>query len=335
MQYSLTCLALAALAVAKAMPQGVTSAVSPSTSAPADCKASYDGTFSIQTVNVTTASKVKRQADDTLVMTLADGILKDAKGRTGYIADNRQFQFDGPPQTGAVYTAGWSVCSNGSLTIGDDSVFYQCLSGTFYNLYDENYLNAAQCSQVYINVIAGSGSSSVASQSADGQITASPVASAASQLPDGQPQATTAATALPSQISDGQVQATTAATAAPAVSIISDGQIQATTAATAAPTTAAPSPISQISDGQVQATTAAPAPMVSQIGDGQIQAPTTSTVAGAAQASDGQVQASVGANSTFSSPSASVLPYTGNAMSLTIADGLFGVVAAVMAVAML
>ncbi|KAK5717609.1 hypothetical protein LTR17_015962 [Elasticomyces elasticus] len=326
MQYSLTCLALAALAVAKPMPQGVTSAISPSASAPADCQASYDGTFSIQTVNVTTASKVKRQADDTLVMTLADGILKDAKGRTGYIADNRQFQFDDPPQTGAVYTAGWSVCGNGSLTIGDDSVFYQCLSGTFYNLYDENYLNAAQCSQVYINVIAGSGSSSVASQSADGQITASPVASAASQLPDGQPQATTAATALPSQISDGQVQATTAATVAP-VSQIGDGQPQATTAAAVAP-------VSQISDGQIQATTAAPVSPVTQIGDGQIQAP-TSTAGGAAQASDGQIQASAGANSTFASPSASVLPYTGAAAPIAIRGEYFGIAAAVMAVAML
>ncbi len=102
-------------------------------------------------------------------MTLENGILMDSKNRTGYIAANSQFQFDGPPQAGAIYTAGWSVCSNGSLTIGDTSVFYGCLSGTFYNLYDNNPLNAGQCSPIYLNVLGGS-SSAVASQSADGQV---------------------------------------------------------------------------------------------------------------------------------------------------------------------
>jgi hypothetical protein len=34
----------------------------------------------------------------TLKVTLDGGILKDATGATGYIADNRQFQFDNPPQ---------------------------------------------------------------------------------------------------------------------------------------------------------------------------------------------------------------------------------------------
>jgi len=104
-----------------------------------------------------------------LEITLQDGILKDSEGRTGYIASNRQFQFDGPPQTGAIYTAGWSVCANNSLAIGDDAVFYQCLSGDFYNLYDE--AQADQCSQVYIDVL-GSGASASAgapTQSADGQ----------------------------------------------------------------------------------------------------------------------------------------------------------------------
>ncbi|KAK5710679.1 hypothetical protein LTR15_012835 [Elasticomyces elasticus] len=291
MQYSLTCLALAALAVAKPMPQGVTSAISPSASAPADCKASYDGTFSIQTVNVTTASKVKRQADDTLVMTLADGILKDSKGRTGYIADNRQFQFDAPPQTGAVYTAGWSVCSNGSLTIGDDSVFYQCLSGTFYNLYDENYLNAAQCSQVYINVIAGSGSSSL-------------------RLPSPRRRANFLMDNLKRQ----------------ALPLLHPFQLYLM----AKHVDASTSPSKQHRPPQQFQ----PPPPRAQFLSCRM-APTTSTVAGAAQASDGQVQASVGANSTFSSPSASVLPYTGNAMSLTIAGEFFGIVAAVMAVAVL
>lgn len=88
------------------------------------------------------------QTDNTLALTLSNGILKDAKGRTGYIASNFQFQFDAPPQAGAIYTAGFSVCSNGTLALGGSSIFWQCLSGNFYNLYDRNW--AAQCNAVYI-----------------------------------------------------------------------------------------------------------------------------------------------------------------------------------------
>jgi len=331
MRYSIAPLALAALAYANPMPQGVTSAISPKATDPAGCSSSYSGTFEIQVVNVTSSAKraVQKRQDTALVISLADGVLTDAKGRTGYIAANNQFQFDGPPQTGAIYTSGWSVCSNGSLALGDSSIFYQCLSGTFYNLYDES--TGAQCSQVYIDVIsAGSSSaaasqtsdgqitaSAVASQETDGQITASAVSSAVCEYTDGQPQVTGCVT----QISDGQIQASSAATAAP-VSQISDGQIQATTSAAA---------VSQISDGQIQATSAA-AP-VTQISDGQIQA--TSAAAPVTQISDGQIQATTGANSTVASPTASVVPYTGAAMPTAIGSQLFGLAAGVLAVAML
>ncbi|KAF2862496.1 hypothetical protein K470DRAFT_212595 [Piedraia hortae CBS 480.64] len=233
---------LVGLAVASPMPQGVTSAIAPSASA-AGCSASYSGKFEIQVVNITSKRMVKVRSKpraDALTMTLKDGVLKDAKGRTGYIAANHQFQFDEPPQTGAIYTAGFSVCPNNSLAIGNDATWAQCLSGTFYNLYDDS--EASQCSPVHIQVLGGSGSNNVASQTADGQVTGSPVASV-SQISDGQVQATSGAV---SQISDGQVQATSAA--AGGVSQISDGQVQAGTATGAA--------VSQISDGQVQAGTA-------------------------------------------------------------------------------
>ncbi|KAK0257098.1 hypothetical protein LTR91_001565 [Friedmanniomyces endolithicus] len=308
MQFTLATLALAALAAAKPMPGGVTSAISPSASAPAGCKASYPGSFSIQTVNVSSSAKVKRQADTTLVMTLENGILLDSKNRTGYIAANSQFQFDGPPQAGAIYTAGWSVCSNGSLTIGDTSVFYGCLSGTFYNLYDNNPLNAGQCSPIYLNVLGGS-SSAVASQSADGQVTASPVASV-SALSDGQPQAATSAAKV-SQLTDGQPQATKATTAA-AVSQLSDGQIQATTAAPSATKTSA---------------------AVTQISDGQIQAPKTSSAV--AQISDGQVQASAAKSTTAAAASTSVQAFTGGAMPVAARGEFFGIAAGLLAVAIL
>ena len=90
-------------------------------------------------------------SEGTLALTLADGILKDAKGRTGYIASNFQFQFDGPPQAGAIFTSGFTSCGNGSLALGGSNVFYQCRSGDFYNLYDRSW--AAQCSPVTINLL--------------------------------------------------------------------------------------------------------------------------------------------------------------------------------------
>ena len=91
------------------------------------------------------------QTNGTLALTLDNGILKDSKGRTGYIASNYQFQFDDPPQAGALLTAGFSVCGNHSLALGGSTTFYQCLSGNFYNLYNTNW--APQCSPVTINAV--------------------------------------------------------------------------------------------------------------------------------------------------------------------------------------
>lgn len=174
MRYAIAPAALAAVAAAVAVPQGVTENITPSTSAPAGCSGDYPGTFQIQVVNVTAPAKQKRQdTSGALILTLSGGVLKDAQGRTGYIAANRQFQFDGPAQTGAIYTAGWSVCQNNTLAIGSDVIFQQCLSGTFYNLYDE--ATSAQCSPIYIEAInGGRAASGAASVMPDGQPTASP-----------------------------------------------------------------------------------------------------------------------------------------------------------------
>ncbi|EME88948.1 uncharacterized protein MYCFIDRAFT_86151 [Pseudocercospora fijiensis CIRAD86] len=247
MRYSIAPVALAALAAANPTPQGVTAAISPSTSSPAGCKPDYSGTFQIQVVNVTSTGKrdVEKRASGALYLTLAGGILKDQDGRTGYIAANRQFQFDKPAQTGAIYTAGWSACANNTLAIGGDAVFAQCLSGTFYNLYDE--ATSAQCSPVYIEIING------------GSSTGSAPATAASELPDGQITATPVAPVH--QIPDGQIQATTGSP----VGQISDGQVQATSPV---------APVTQITDGQIQAPTSRPVSPVTQISDGQVQAPT-------------------------------------------------------------
>jgi hypothetical protein len=91
------------------------------------------------------------KTNSTLSMSLSNGILTDSVGRTGYIASNYQFQFDKPPQAGAIYTAGFSLCANGSLALGGSNVFWQCLSGSFYNLYDRHW--AAQCSPITIETL--------------------------------------------------------------------------------------------------------------------------------------------------------------------------------------
>ena len=78
--------------------------------------------------------------------------MTDSHGRIGAIVANRQFQFDGPPpQAGSIFAAGWSISKDGYLTLGDSKVFYQCLSGDFYNLYDENV--ATQCNAVKLKII--------------------------------------------------------------------------------------------------------------------------------------------------------------------------------------
>ncbi|KAG7898582.1 hypothetical protein KL935_004181 [Ogataea polymorpha] len=92
------------------------------------------------------------KSDEALAMVLKDGILTDSKGRIGSIVANRQFQFDGPPpQAGAIYAAGWAISPEGYLAIGNTTTFYQCLSGNFYNLYDESI--GGQCEPVHLNIV--------------------------------------------------------------------------------------------------------------------------------------------------------------------------------------
>jgi hypothetical protein len=89
-------------------------------------------------------------ADGLLLCTLEEGILRDQYSRTGSIVSNRQFQFDGPPQAGAMYTGGFSVCQNKSLAIGGSSRWWRCMSGEFGNLYDMSI--GEQCTEIRILV---------------------------------------------------------------------------------------------------------------------------------------------------------------------------------------
>ncbi|GAM85162.1 hypothetical protein ANO11243_031660 [Dothideomycetidae sp. 11243] len=302
--------AVAALAgLTFAAPQAVTSAIAPSASAPAGCSKSYSGTFELFVVK----QSKKRSTSQTLEITLSNGVLTDALGRTGYIAANNQFQFDGPVQAGAIYTAGWSACSNGSLALGGSTVFYECLSGTFYNLYDDN--EAAQCSPIQLEILgSGTAASGAASVQPDGQITATPH------------------TVL-CQITDGQIQQNTCYTSATAIAEQTDGQITG-------------SPVAQITDGQIQAPTGSPvaeqtdgqitgAP-VTQITDGQPQAPTTGAVV--TQASDAQIGAPTNGtavtSATLTKAGASAT-YTGAAQMPTIKAELMGLAAGLLALAAL
>ena len=95
---------------------------------------------------------VSCKTDGTLQLTLDNGVLRDEKGRIGSIVANRQFQFDGPPpQAGAIYAGGWSITPDGYLALGDSDIFYQCLSGNFYNLYDESI--GGQCKKIHLEVV--------------------------------------------------------------------------------------------------------------------------------------------------------------------------------------
>jgi len=245
------CLAAAAMAI-------------PQASSPAGCSSSSSGSFQISTVNLTSSKKrdlERRQLSGPLTLSLNGGILKDQAGRQGYIAANYQFQFDAPIQAGARQTSGFSLCSNQSLALGSSTVFYQCLSGNFYNLYSQSIRQ--DCIAINIQAVSGTG----ATQITDGQpqVTSKP---AVTQISDGQPQATTPASKpLVTQISDGQPQASKPATA-PVVTQISDGQPQASKPVAAT----SKAVVTQISDGQPQASAPASKPLVTQISDGQPQA---------------------------------------------------------------
>ncbi|KAK0616959.1 hypothetical protein B0T14DRAFT_388933, partial [Immersiella caudata] len=191
--------------------QGVTGRIAPPAPAPPGCRPSVNGKFEIAIVELGNKGKrdllVNKRAPTCsgtgiLVTTLDDGVIKDAQGRTGYIASNFQFQFDGPPQAGSIYTAGFSECSNGSLALGGSTVFYQCKSGSFYNLYDRWW--ADQCSPVEILAMpCGEGADSVGGQRVVG--TSVVTTTAVVPLSDGQPQVVTTTKAIPMcQIDDGK-----------------------------------------------------------------------------------------------------------------------------------
>jgi len=329
-------LALMGSALANPLPQA------PDSPAPDSCSKSADGTFQLTVVNVTDSSSKraieKRQQSGLLTLKLADGTLTDQADRTGYIASNFQFQFDSPPQAGAIYTVGFSLCSNNTLALGGSAIFYQCWSGGFFNLYDRQW--AEHCVPIYLTALKEGGSQPPLSEAPDGQPQV-PTQAPVSQISDGQPQAPTNPVVI-SQISDGQPQVPTAV---PVISQISDGQPQVPTAgpvitqiSDGQPQVPTAGPIiSQISDGQPQVPTSPAGPVVSQISDGQPQVPTAPAPAPVppgpiiSQISDGQPQVPT-ASTNYTIPAPSAPQFTGAAATPiyglgALAAGMMGVAA--------
>ncbi|EMD64987.1 hypothetical protein GGP41_003639 [Bipolaris sorokiniana] len=149
---------------ATALGQAVEEGIAPDATIPDGCEATVDTPFKIGTLENPSLKKretAQQASDGELYCTLKDGILHDQFGRTGSIVANRQFQFDGPPQAGAIYTGGFSVCKNDSLAIGGSTRWWRCMSGAFGNLYDEWI--GAQCHEIRIQAIFDKSSSSSSS----------------------------------------------------------------------------------------------------------------------------------------------------------------------------
>jgi len=259
-------------AVGPAAAQGVTDKITPPTKAPEGCVSSYTGLgksgrfeFAINPIgsDQTKRDDFLQKRDSTpltnsmctnpniLVAELDNNVLKDALGRTGYIASNYQLQFDSPAQAGAIYTAGFSVCSNGTIALGGSTVFYQCKSGQFWNLYDRWW--AEQCEPVHISAMDCNNPDTDPRERNGGVVgTAMVATTVVAPLSDGQPQVITTSQAVPicqvaSQIGDGQVQAHT-------------------TPCAALPTpTATWAPVSQLPDGQIQVTPIGPVPPAASV----------------------------------------------------------------------
>ncbi|KAF2190149.1 hypothetical protein K469DRAFT_723016 [Zopfia rhizophila CBS 207.26] len=160
-------LSLVASCFAQAVPEGI----APDEPSPPGCQKTYDGNFTIGTMLVPfkkfrRAEALKQTSEGLLIVTLEDGILHDSLARTGAIVANYQFQFDGPPQAGSIYTGGFSVCKNNSLALGGSTVFWRCQSGEFYNIYDRNIAVQCEPANIVINPNQDSSSSSSLAPSA-------------------------------------------------------------------------------------------------------------------------------------------------------------------------
>ncbi|CAN9290915.1 unnamed protein product [Alternaria alternata] len=166
---------------ATSLAQAVEEGIAPDAPAPEGCLTTVETPFRIGTLENPDLSKretAQEASDGDLLCTLEDGILHDQYGRTGSIVANQQFQFDGPPQAGAIYTGGFSVCGNDSLAIGGSTRWWRCMSGAFGNLYDQSI--GAQCHEIRIQAIYDESASASSSRSSSEAMASSTMSSALS-----------------------------------------------------------------------------------------------------------------------------------------------------------
>lgn len=182
--------------------------------------------------------------------------MTDDKGWTAYIASNFQFQFDNPPQAGALTTSGFSVCpETGYVAIGGSTRFYRCVSGTFSNIYDRHW--APQCREIRMLALpCGEGAGEVGSGSTNVVGTTMVATTIVTVLADGQLQVvTTVVPVAMCQIGDGKPSRHFEAfTLKLLTTHSSSGQVQAhtTPCAELVPSTTY-APVSELEDGQVPA----------------------------------------------------------------------------------
>lgn len=184
---------------------------------PEGCSSDYSGYFEYNPVPLT-AQLSTQTAPITCTAepysTLKGGVLTDQCERTGEIVANAQFQYDLHVQNNAINTGGFSICGNGTLAIAGSAVFYHCLSGSFYNLYDASL--GAQCSPVFLEIIpctppADAGSDCPAgTPSSPPSLTSSPSATSS-------PSGTTSVSATSSTFSTAAAPAVTSAAVSSAV----------------------------------------------------------------------------------------------------------------------
>lgn len=96
---------------------------------------------------------VSCQTNTTLSVTLDNGVLRDVTGKIGSIVSSHQFQFNGPwPAEGTIFAKGWSITPENTLALGDNDIFYECLSGDgYYDLYNE--FIGSQCIPIQLEVV--------------------------------------------------------------------------------------------------------------------------------------------------------------------------------------
>lgn len=188
---------------------------------PPGCSPSYDGSFGVSNVYLPGEAPITSSAAHRLMKrtppaegpasplssTLEDGVLRDGDSRFGYIAANHQYQYDNPIQAGALYTTGWSICPNNTLALGGTTVFWQCTSGDFYNLYDTPIRTG--CIAINLQIVPSSGSSSV-------PVTSSYVVPTSTYVPPSSTYVATSTSAEPTYPSSTPVSSTPISSSTPA-----------------------------------------------------------------------------------------------------------------------